>query len=66
MLKGPLRSLQWIFHTFHVMVIQEERDDWGRGFANHPAPHVYTMDIMEVQEWIAYCCWGRFRLFLMA
>ena len=38
MLKGPLRSLQWIFHTFHVMVIQGKlgKGRAGKGFHKPP------------------------------
>ena len=44
MLKGPLRSLQWIFHTFHVMVIQGKlgKGRAGKGFHKPPrAPRLH-------------------------
>lgn len=48
MLKGPLRSLQWIFHTFHVMVIQGklEKGRAGKGFHKPPrAPRLHQNTI---------------------
>ena len=38
MLKGPLRSLQWIFHTFHVMVIQGKLGKGRAGNVFHKPP----------------------------
>lgn len=48
MLKGPLRSLQWIFHTFHVMVIQGilEKGRLGKGIRKPPrAPRLHQNTI---------------------
>lgn len=48
MLKGPLRSLQWIFHTFHVMVIQGKLGNGraGNGFHKPPrAPRLHQNTI---------------------
>lgn len=44
MLKGPLRSLQWIFHTFHVMVIKGKlgKGRSGKGTRKPPrAPRLH-------------------------
>lgn len=40
MLKGPLRSLQWIFHTFHVMVIQGKLEKGRSGKGTRKPPRV--------------------------
>ena len=48
MLKGPLRSLQWIFRTFHVMVIQGKlgKGRAGKGFHKPPrAPRLHQNTI---------------------
>lgn len=48
MLKGPLRSSQWIFHTFHVMVIQGKlgKGRAGKGFHKPPrAPRLHQNTI---------------------
>lgn len=48
MLKGPLRVLQWIFHTFHVMVIQGilEKGRLGKGIRKPPsAPRLHQNTI---------------------